>query len=257
EAFCAGSGVLLVRRGSRFEVRGTRCQVTGPRTRYLAPRTFLLLRVQLHNQLLINRQIDVLALGQSDDPAGEIVRLSIDPVDAVLTGGKVPGRGENRELLGTLADRDLIADLALEARDVDLAAVHLHVAVANKLAGLAARNREAEAVGDVVETGLELLQQQFAGDAGLVRGLLIVGAELRLEGEVHALGLLLLTQLQTIADELLDLLRLAVLAGGEVALFDGALVGKALRALEEQLLTVAAAEAADGSGITCHFLSIS
>jgi hypothetical protein len=48
-----------------------------------------------------------------------------------------------------------------------------------------------------------------------------------------------------------------VLARGEVALFDGALVGEALRALEEQLLTVAAAEAADGSGITCHFLSIS
>jgi hypothetical protein len=46
-----------------------------------------------------------------------------------------------------------------------------------------------------------------------------------------------------------------VLARGEVALLDGALVGEALRALEEQLLTVAATHAADGSGITCHFLS--
>src|SRR6185437_1048523 len=176
---------------------------------------------------------------------------------ARLTGGEVLGGRELDQFFRTLADRDLIADLALEARDVDLAAVHLHVAVANELASLAARNREAEAVANVVETGLELLQQQFAGDAGLVRGLLVVGAELRLEREVHALGLLLLAELQTVADELLDLLRLAVLARGEVALLDGALVGEALRALEEQLLTVAATHAADGSGITCHFLSIS
>src|SRR5581483_11949687 len=154
---------------------------------------------------------------------------------AVLARGKVFGRLKERELLGALADRDLIADLALEARNVDLAAVHLHVSVAHELASLAARNRKAKPVADVVETSLELLQEQFAGDAGLVRRLLVVGAELRLEREVDALGLLLLTELQTVADELLLLLRLAMLARGEVALFNGALVGETLRALEEQL----------------------
>ena len=123
----------------------------------------------------------------------------------------------------------------------------------NDLTGLAAAHREAETVGDVVEAGLKLLEQEFAGDAGLVGGLLVVGAELSLEGEVDALGLLLLTELETVADDLLDLAGLAVLAGGEVALLDGAFLGEALGSLEEEFGSVAAAETADGSCVTCHF----
>ncbi len=70
---------------------------------------------------------------------------------------------------------------------------------------------------------------------GLLRGLLVVGAELRLQGEVDALGLLLLAQLQTVAYDL-RLAVTAVLARGKIALLNGALVGETLRALEEQLL---------------------
>ena len=87
-----------------------------------------------------------------------------------------------------------------------------------------------------------------------VRGLLVVGAELGLEREVDALRLLLFAQLQTVADDL-RLAILAVLARGKVALLNGALLGKALGALEEELRAVATAKAADGSGITCQFLS--
>jgi hypothetical protein len=43
-----------------------------------------------------------------------------------------------------------------------------------------------------------------------------------------------------------------MLAGGKVALLDWALLRETLRSLEEELCTVAAAKAADGSGITCH-----
>ncbi len=149
--------------------------------------------------------------------------------------GEVLRLFENDQGLRTFADRDLVADLALEGRDVDLAAVDLNVTVTDDLTSLAAAHREAEAVGDVVEAGLKLLEQQFAGDAGLVRGLLVVGAELRLEGEVDALGLLLLAKLQTVADDLLHLAGLAVLAWGEVALLDGAFLGEALGSLEEEL----------------------
>ena len=108
--------------------------------------------------------------------------------------------------------------------------------MANDLAGLAARHGEAEAVADVVEAGLKLLEQEFAGDAGAVGGLLVVGAELGFEGEVDALGLLLLAQLETVADDLLDLAGLAVLAGGEVALLDGAFVGEAFAPLRKSLV---------------------
>src|SRR6202171_3313077 len=108
-------------------------------------------------------------------------------------------------------------------------------------------------VGDVIGASLKLLEQEFAGDAGLVRGLLVVGAELGLKGEVDALGLLLLARLETVAYDLLDLLGLAVLAGGEVALLDGAFLGEALGSLEEEFGAVAAAEGADGSCVTCYF----
>src|ERR1700727_1243411 len=109
----------------------------------------------------------------------------------------------------------------------------------DNLTGRAPVHVEAKTVGDVVETGLKLLEQEFAGDAGLVGGLLIVGAELGLEGEVDALRLLLLAELQTVADHLLDLAGLAVLARGEVALLNGAFLGEALGSLEEKLGSVA------------------
>src|SRR5580692_10720011 len=127
--------------------------------------------------------------------------------------------------------------------------------VTDDLTSLAAAHCEAEAVGDVVETSLKLLEQEFAGDAGLVRGLLVVGTELGLEGEVDALGLLLFAELQTVADDLLHFAGLAVLAWGEVALLDGAFLGEALGSLEEELCSVAAAEAADGSCVTCHCIA--
>ena len=127
-----------------------------------------------------------------------------------------------------------------------------NVAVTNDLASLATRNRIADAVRHVVETTLKLLQQQFAGNAGLVGSLLVVRAELRLEREVDALGLLLFTQLQAIADDLLRA-RLAMLARGEVALVDGALLTEATRTLEEKLDAIATAKPADSSCITCHY----
>ena len=97
---------------------------------------------------------------------------------------KLPDSSSTTSFFEALADGDLVANLALEGRDVDLAAVDLDMAVANQLAGLATRHGEAEAVADVVQAGLKLLEQEFAGDASLVRGLLVVGAELGFQGEV-------------------------------------------------------------------------
>ena len=89
------------------------------------------------------------------------------------------------------------------------------------------RGGEAQAVDDVVETALELLQQDLAGDALGAAGLLEVVAELAFQHEVDALGLLLFAQLQAVADDL-GLAVFAMLAGNEVALLDGALFGVAL-----------------------------
>ena len=124
--------------------------------------------------------------------------------------------------------------------------------MANNLACLPTAHCKPKPVSNVVKSGLKLLEQEFAGHAGLIRGLLVVGAKLGLERKVDALRLLLLTKLETVADNLLDLLGLAMLAWREVALLNGAFLGKAFRALEKKLGTVAPAHAADGSCVTCH-----
>src|SRR3954467_14895703 len=105
------------------------------------------------------------------------------------------------------------------------------MSVPDDLAGLAARSRKAEAVGNVVQAALELLQQALAGHTLGARGLLKIIAELFFKREVDALGLLFLAELQAVAHDLGPTV-LAVLTGREVALFDCALLGETLLSLE-------------------------
>src|SRR4029077_11353604 len=140
--------------------------------------------------------------------------------------------------------------LHLIARDVDAAAVDREMAVPHQLARLRARGGEAEPVDDVVEPRLEHAQQVVAGDATLLVGLLVVRAELRLEQPVVAARLLLLAQLQQVL-ALLDPAA-AVLARRIRAALDRALLGQAALALEEELHSLAAADTALRSEITCH-----
>src|SRR6185295_16788942 len=108
---------------------------------------------------------------------------------------------------------------------VQLLLVHAHVTMAHELARLIARGAEAQAIDDVVEPSLELAEQQLAHDALLARRTIEGQAELALLHAVQALHLLLLAQLQAVALELaLHTRRLPVLAGGIVALLDGALL---------------------------------
>src|SRR5213593_1307101 len=95
---------------------------------------------------------------------------------------------------------------------------------------------------DVVQAHLEQFQEVLAGHTLLALGPVEVLPELALEHAVDALGLLLLAQLHAEGRELAAVE--AVLAGRIVAPLDGALVGEATGALEEQLHALAAAQAA-------------
>src|SRR5271166_2012586 len=141
--------------------------------------------------------------------------------------GKILRNLQNGKLVALLTHRNLVPNIHLERRDVDLPAVHRYVTMADELAGLTARHREPEAVHHVVETALQLLKQHLAGNALGTGGTLEVVAELAFLGEVDALCLLLLTQLQAVAYDF-RLAVLAVLAGREIALFDRTLVREAL-----------------------------
>src|SRR5688572_16517801 len=159
---------------------------------------------------------------------------------------------DGRVLAAALANDHRITGLQRVGRHVDALTVHQEVTVANQLARLRPRRREAHAIDRVVEAALQQLQQRLAGDAaaGPLR-LFEVAAELVLQHAVDALDLLFLAQLHAVADHL-RLAQTAMLPRRHVALLDRALLGVATLALEEQLHALAAAEAANGSVITCH-----
>src|SRR5688572_10023364 len=127
------------------------------------------------------------------------------------------------------------------------------MAVAHQLPRLRPRRREAEAVDDVVEPPLEQLQQRLAGDPARAIRHLEVPAELVLQHAVDALDLLLLAQLQTVADQL-GLAQLAVLPGREVALLDRTLLRVAALPLQEELHPFAPAKPANRTYVTGHSL---
>src|SRR5579883_499873 len=104
--------------------------------------------------------------------------------------------------------------------------------MADQLAGLVAAGTEAHAVDDVVETAFEGVQEMFAGDALSSEGFFEQVAELAFEQAVVAAGALFFAELETVADQLRFAI-LAVLAGGEVALFDGALFSVTALALQK------------------------
>src|SRR5581483_10275558 len=112
------------------------------------------------------------------------------------------------------------------------------------------RRGEAEPVDDVVEPGFERAQQVVAGDATLARRLLVVRAELGLEQAVVSARLLLLAQLEQVLG-LLDAAA-AVLARRVAAALDGALLGGAALALEEELHALPAALLALWGPVACH-----
>src|SRR5581483_1804773 len=213
-----------------------------------------LLTVQLDDQLLVHRQVNVFALGQREHASLEVFAIHLQPRRYWLVAAELHRLLDCRLLAAGFAHRDLVTGLNLVGRNVHLAPVHLDVAVTHELARLAAGRPEAQPKNNVVQPPLKLLQQHFTRDSLGAGGFLVVVAELVLADKVDALGLLLLAKLQAIADDL-RLAVFTVLAGGEVALLHRAFVGKALRALEEQLHALAAAKAAYCVLISCQFAS--
>src|SRR3954466_7088729 len=210
----------------------------------------LLLGVELHDQLLLDRGVDHLA---GRDAVHEHAQLAADDLEpgrhGTLAGAGLGDleRQHRARLLGHLDDVVLAHPVG---RDVDLAAVDPDVAVAHQLARHVAGLGEAGPVDHVVQPRLQDLEQDLTGLAGLAVGLFVVTAELLLEHAVDAAGLLLLTKLEQV---------LAVLGAATAVLarrvgpdLDRALRGLALAALEEQLHLLAPAHAAVGSGVTGH-----
>ena len=153
-------------------------------------------------------------------------------------------------LLGGFLDGNDVVGLDGGGGDVQDGTVDQDGAVRDQLTCLGAGGSQAHAVDDVVETGFQQLQQQFAGVAALAGSFGKVATELALQDAVHALDFLLLTQLQAIVAGALAA-GATMLSGLGVGLGLG--VEGATSALQEEIGAFAAREFRLRSGITCHF----
>lgn len=113
-----------------------------------------------------------------------------------------------------LFQADDIANRYQKGGDVDFPPVDQNVIVADELSCLIPGGSKADTKHGVVQPTLEHNQQVFTGDTPLLLGLLKKETELLFEHAVHALNLLLLTQLNGVV-RLLFKSRLAMLARTE------------------------------------------
>src|SRR5579859_7460759 len=209
-----------------------------------------LLRVELDDQLFLDLRVDLGPDRQRVDQDAHLVRDHLEPgrhgalADLGLRDDE---RGHVAGLGGHLDDV-VLADPV--GRDVDLLAVHREVPVAHQLAGHVAALGEARAEHDVVQAALEQLEHGLAGAAVLAGRLLVVAVELALEDAVDPLSLLLLP----------DLLEEVAFLGPVPAVLtrrvgpdlDRALRRVALRALQEELGLLPAAELAVRACVSSH-----
>src|SRR5262245_19325043 len=91
-----------------------------------------LTRVELDDQLLLDRQRDRLAHRLAAHLAGERALVELEPLRHAAAIDALERRHDAGLLPALLADRHRVAGLHEEARDRHRLAVHLHVAVADE-----------------------------------------------------------------------------------------------------------------------------
>src|SRR5579862_391804 len=212
-----------------------------------------LLGIKFDDQLFVERRsVQIFAPGHGDDFGPEIFAVDIEPRHGALALGEVAGLKDHGVFLHAVLHGDLIAHADEKVGDVDLAAVDADVAVKDELAALRARGGNAGAIEHVIETPLEHDHEVRAGGPVGALSLLEVGAELALEQAVGTLHFLFFAQLHAVANHFCAA-RLAVLAGNEIALFNGTLFRKATQAFEEKLHAFSPAEPANRFTMSCQF----
>src|ERR1700730_15582567 len=210
----------------------------------------LLLRVQLHDELLLNLRVDLSPDRERVDEDTHLVRDHLDPRRHLTLAGLSPCHNEGRHLhgLGRYFDDVALGDPV--GRNVHLLAVDLEVAVGDQLAGHVPALGESGPVDHVVKAALQDLEQVLAGLAAPAGGLLVVAMELALEDPVDPACLLLLPDLEQVL-ALLGTIP-AVLTRWVRPDLDGALGRIALGPLQEELHLLAAAELAVRARVSSH-----
>src|SRR5690554_1881285 len=169
-------------------------------------------RVVLDDLQLVDGDDDVLASRAVQEPALERLGVELQPRAELPAAALLDVGADHRVLLRPRGDLDLVAGAEAVGRDVHALAVDEDVAVGDELARLTAGVSDPQAVDDVVQPRLQELQEDRAGRALGLGGLLEEVVELLLAHVVVDAQLLLLAQAHPVVARLAAT-ALAVLAG--------------------------------------------
>src|SRR6266508_1486030 len=212
-------------------------------------RRLRLLREQLHDELLLHRDLDVLPDRQPAHRSPLLVGVQLEP-----RWNRRPASGQIvRDALlhlGAGPKLDPLAHLDDVGGNGNLAPADLDVTVGDHLPRLAPGGRHAQPEHHVVQAPLEEFQEILARHALLGLGPGEVASKLGLEHAIDPLGLLLFPQLHAVGRGLAA--AEPVLAWRVVPALDGALLGEAARALEKELDPLAPALPAYRDVISCQ-----
>src|SRR5882757_75587 len=173
--------------------RGTDLLRSAP---FRAPK--VLLGVELNDQLLGDLGVDLRPLRHLVHQDAQPVRDDLQPRRHRPVTLGLLGNDERIHAHRLGSDVDDVVPGHPEAGDVHLLAVHGEVPVVDQLAGHPPGTGQTGPVYDVVQPGLEDLQQVVTGLAGTPAGFLVVAAELLLQHAVGEARLLLLLGLQQV-----------------------------------------------------------
>src|SRR5215203_4041007 len=187
--------------------------------------------------------------------ASEIGAIECDPVRCGFGRQHVLEILEILALAALLANADDIAAAHQERRDIGLALVHGEVTVSDELSSGLPGLGETHPVDDIVQPGLQDLEQVVTGHTTAAGSLNEVTMELTLKQAIEAADLLLLTKLKTVfrrpPGAALTVLAGRKIAGGR-ALHDRALRSLAARSLQVELQALAPAKPADWPCVSRH-----
>ncbi len=160
-----------------------------------------LLAVKLNDQLFVNIAVYIVTFRQIRNNGADLAVIGRYPRRPSASDRGLPGSLYVRVLLGCVLDGNLVADLDLERRNVDLSAVHHHVSMIDQLPRLSSGGRKAGPEHCVIEPSFKHEEKVLARDPFLSRGFLEVIAELLFQNEIDPFDLLLLAKLFAVALE--------------------------------------------------------
>ena len=210
--------------------------------------------VMLDDQLLADRHRQFSARRQRPERTAELFALECHPRRDAAALRHLDCLDDH--LLGAtrLGHADYTANFDQGRGNRDFLAVDVNMPVANHLARLRQRTREAEPIHHVVKAPFEQHQQVLAGDTVHPLRHREVGLELRLHHPVDTLDLLLLAQPNR---EFRNTRAcLSVRAGRIIAPLDRALVAVAALSLKEEFQPFPPTQPAYGPKIPSHFFSV-